>query len=251
MWCCGGNVPKNINFKMSGRTAKAQYYGAGMEINWCELAEHDFAGMVDILRLKQIAPLLLLRQLSKQLFFYGDTVAKIVGIRQLAVDRLSLNTPLDQIDPATAFDEIVDTFKQFFYRQTLDEFDESRMYDHALFPKGLALLWDVQPPTTANGCCTDLTTKLASIMMGLNFQYHQFMNYSGEPKADGSAPYTPAMMLYNRAKFFRAMPTSILALPHCEEKGIFAQSYIVKIGDVYTNDPNAGLLVSNLLTGAY
>jgi hypothetical protein len=200
--------------------------------------------MFDYMLWMQRLCMLVLEQARCEVAFLGDEQNNLRGLKQLPVKRLILDKPLDTMTAR----EVYDIWTLIANHQELAYGERGITKNTLLHPKGLSAVFAQPYESTSgsNGCCLTLREMLGKVSdMPISMRLTDYMNEVGENN-------TPAAFFYNRStEYFRRdiayMPVWLAPKYECGKVQFQA---VMRLGELDITNPDAGLLISNFMTGA-
>lgn len=233
-WCCGID-PTTVSANMIEHSTKLEWYSIGFEMCWTDLLRKKF-WVLDQIALYQKLCMEVLIRAKTEVCFWGDPIQAMRGLKQMAVERISLSKPLTEMD----YYETYYTMLQLFSASSILEGELGIQKTHALMPSGLDYLFAKIPPT---GSCSGVMLK-DQLKAALNYKCLS-TDYMATAARDGSA----AMFLYNRDRRdinwnVGFAPTMLAPTFEC---GILKFQWVMRVGELDAMYPNAGLMIENIL----
>jgi hypothetical protein len=237
-YCCGTD-PTTVGANLHPHKTKRGWYSVGFELCWFDQMSLQYGGMFNYMLTLQHLCMQVLNQARCEVAFSGDEQQNLRGLKQLQVKRVTLPTPIDQM-------AAIDVYKLWVMLANHAEISQGERgisKDHLLYPRGLNAVFSqlLELP----GCCSKLGEKLAGVsdvpLMGVMSDY---MNDIGEGG-------TPAAFFWNRSEeYFRRdmafMPMWLSPQYECQKLKFQA---VMRLGELDCLNADAGLLVSNFMTG--
>jgi hypothetical protein len=236
-FCCGAD-PTTISANIKAISTKRGWYSVGFELCWTEQLRLQYGGMLDYVATMQRLCIELLEQARCEVAFNGDPVFGLRGLRQLPVERLYLDTPLDRMTYQQAYDFMVSIINH----AELTSGERGILKTHMLHACGFGAVRAMKDAT--GKCCDTLGESLDKVMdMPIKRKATDYMATAGEN-------CTKAAFLYNRSPmyFIRDMAFSPRWLAPEMDCGKLKFQAVMRVGELDVTNPRAGLLISNFLT---
>lgn len=236
-WCCGMDAA-SIDLMIKEFQYNRGWYSVGASICWTAQMSAKYAGLFDLIGSYEQIALSLLEKAATDVAFYGDPIYNLRGLTDLAVERIRLDNPLDTVSA----EETIDILNVLRYSSDVRRYDTSLTKTHMLAPPGLMLLRSQRIAGTTIGETIGGAIDNAGKVKTL------YTDYMSSISSDS----TPGLFMYarNSGAIKRDMPFQPFMLPPCYEGGRLKMQWVMRLGELYTNNSSAGLMIENALSGA-